>query len=64
MFYGFTTATEQEYLSSQNRDVPWQNTFGEFKEEGEIDITQQNHHPVNQNKGKQKLKRELFLEIS
>jgi len=44
IFYGFTEATEEEYLKAPNKDVPWQNCFGQFKEDGIIDITQQQLH--------------------
>jgi len=44
VFYGFTESTEEEYLKAPNKDVPWKNCFEEFKDEGMIDITQQQHH--------------------
>jgi len=43
IWYGFTEATEEEYLANR-QDVPWKNSFGEFKEEGMIDISTQQHH--------------------
>jgi len=45
IFYGYTEVSEEEYLKAPNKDVPWKNTFGEFKEEGIIDVTQLQHHP-------------------
>lgn len=44
IFYGFTEASDKEYLDSSQRDVAWLNSEHEFKEEGIIDITQQQHH--------------------
>lgn len=43
VFYGFTESTEQQYLETPNKDVPWINSFGEFKEEGILDISIQQH---------------------
>jgi hypothetical protein len=43
IWYGFTNATEEEYLANR-QEVPWKNSFDEPKEEGMIDISSQQHH--------------------
>lgn len=43
IWYGFTDMTEEEYINRKH-DVPWRNTFGEFKDEGVSDVVNQAHH--------------------
>lgn len=50
IWYGFTDLTEEEYLT--HKEVPWKNSLGQFREEGVIDISRQQHHLVGDAAGK------------
>jgi len=43
IWYGFTEASEEEYLS-RNTEIPWQNCFEEFREEGVVNVMNEQHH--------------------
>lgn len=36
IWYGFTNAKQQDYMNS--RDLPWTNSFGEYKLEGQLQV--------------------------